>query len=119
MRLHTRKQEASVSTTHLLLLIDRRRFNKAHIFPLLSVFMLLMTSSGTLLLQLAAHTNNAFAMAATHKAALAAPENTAVLTFKNNIERAGLHANEIILNLSNVNAATFGKRVTYPVQGQV
>src|ERR1700730_16133839 len=117
MRLHTRKQEASISTTRLPLLIDRRRFNKAHIFPLLSVFMLLMTSGGTLLLQLAAHTNSAFAIAAPHKTAEGAPANTAVLTFKNNIERTGLHANETILNLSNVNASTFGKRVTYPVQG--
>ncbi|BCL80570.1 hypothetical protein ccbrp13_30350 [Ktedonobacteria bacterium brp13] len=119
MRLHTHKQEKSVCTTRLSLLIGIRRFKKAHIFPLLSAFILLMTSGGTLLFQLVAHTNSAFAMAAPHKATVAAPANTAVLTFKNNIERTGLHANETILNTSNVKAATFGKRVTYPVQGQV
>lgn len=119
MRLYTRKQEKSASTTRHSLLIDMQRFKKAHIFTLLSVFILLMTSGGTLLLQLVAHGNSVFAMAAPNKAAVMAPENTAVLTFKNNIERTGLHANETILNMSNVNASTFGKRVTYPVQGQV
>ena len=53
------------------------------------------------------------------KAAVAAPANTAVTTYKENNAHDGNHATETILNTSNVNKATFGKRVTYPVDGQV
>jgi hypothetical protein len=49
----------------------------------------------------------------------AAPANTAVTTFKNNVERDGQFTNETILNQSNVNVSQFGKRVQYPVDGQV
>src|SRR5258708_3664471 len=50
--------------------------------------------------------------------AAAAPANTAVTTFKNDVERDGQFSNETILNESNVNATQFGKRVQYPVDGQ-
>src|SRR5258707_6317688 len=51
--------------------------------------------------------------------AAAAPANTAVTTFKNNIERDGQFTNETMLNQSNVNVTQFGKRVQYSVDGQV
>jgi hypothetical protein len=51
--------------------------------------------------------------------ALAAPAETAVLTYKANIERTGNYAHEALLNKNNVNASQFGKRVSYPVDGQV
>ena len=51
--------------------------------------------------------------------AAAAPADTAVTTFKNDVERDGDFSNETILNESNVNATQFGKRVQYSVDGQV
>ncbi len=51
--------------------------------------------------------------------AAAAPANTAVTTFHNDNLRTGQNPNETILTTSNVNSSQFGKRVTYPVDGQV
>src|SRR5579859_2078301 len=51
--------------------------------------------------------------------AAAAPANTAVTTFKNDVERDGDFSNETVLNESNVNVSQFGKRVQYSVDGQV
>jgi hypothetical protein len=51
--------------------------------------------------------------------AAAAPANTAVTTFKNDVERDGQFTNETVLNESNVNMSQFGKRVQYSVDGQV
>jgi PQQ-like domain len=48
-----------------------------------------------------------------------APDNTAMLTYKNNNLRTGQDANETLLNTTNVNASTFGKRVSYPVDGAI
>ncbi|HEX6481872.1 MAG TPA: hypothetical protein VF043_23770 [Ktedonobacteraceae bacterium] len=48
-----------------------------------------------------------------------APSNTAVLTFKNDNNRTGQDPNETILNTSNVQPGEFGKRISYPVDGQV
>ena len=48
-----------------------------------------------------------------------APNDTAVLTYKNDAFRTGLNPYETILNTSNVNASQFGKRVSYPVSGNV
>jgi hypothetical protein len=45
--------------------------------------------------------------------------HTAVLTSKNDNWRSGENTNETTLTLSNVNARTFGKRVAYPVDGQI
>jgi hypothetical protein len=59
------------------------------------------------------------ASATPHRHAAAAPADTAVTTFKNDIERDGQFTNETILNQSNVNVTQFGKRVQYPVDGQV
>jgi hypothetical protein len=48
-----------------------------------------------------------------------APANTAVLTYKGDNQRTGQYKHEEILNTSNVNKSQFGKRVTYPVDGQM
>nr|BBH94366.1 hypothetical protein KTA_25650 [Thermogemmatispora argillosa] len=45
--------------------------------------------------------------------------HTAVLTYKNDNWRSGQNTTETILTLSNVNAQSFGKRVAYPVDGQI
>jgi hypothetical protein len=42
-----------------------------------------------------------------------------VLTYKGDNYRTGQNTNETVLNTSNVNVNQFGKRVTYPVDGQV
>jgi hypothetical protein len=49
----------------------------------------------------------------------AAAANSAVTTFRNDNALTGQYPNEAILNTSNVNPSQFGKRVTYPVDGQV
>lgn len=49
----------------------------------------------------------------------AAPANTAVLTYKVDTFHSGLNSHETILTPSNVNASQFGKRASYPVDGQV
>jgi hypothetical protein len=42
-----------------------------------------------------------------------------VLTYHNDGQRTGLNANETILNPTNVNASSFGKVFSYPVDGQI
>jgi hypothetical protein len=49
----------------------------------------------------------------------AAPANSAVTTYRNDNGRTGQYPNETILNTSNVNVSQFGKRVSYPVDGQL
>lgn len=61
----------------------------------------------------------AAAATVTLAAHIAAPADTAVMTFKNDIERDGDFSNEPTLNESNVNVTQFGKRVQYSVDGQV
>ncbi|HEV3172898.1 MAG TPA: malectin domain-containing carbohydrate-binding protein [Actinocrinis sp.] len=56
-----------------------------------------------------------FATTPAHAATLA---NTAVTTHRNDNEHDGQYSSETILNTSNVNSTQFGKRVTYPVDGQ-
>ena len=53
------------------------------------------------------------------QAAHAAPANSAVTTYRNDNGRTGQYSNETILNTSNVNVQHFGKRVSYPVDGQL
>src|SRR5437588_2804113 len=45
--------------------------------------------------------------------------NISVLTFHNYNLRTGQYLHETVLNTSNVNAQSFGKRVSYPVDGQL
>jgi hypothetical protein len=49
----------------------------------------------------------------------AAPPGTAVLTQRGSNSRAGWNGHETILNSHNVSAASFGKRVAYPVDGKI
>ncbi len=51
--------------------------------------------------------------------AAAAPANTAVTTYHNDNLRTGGNTHETILTSGNVSSSQFGKRVTYPVDGQV
>ncbi len=47
------------------------------------------------------------------------PENTAVLTYHNDLFRTGQNTHETILNTKNINSRLFGRRVSYPVDGQI
>ena len=60
-----------------------------------------------------------FAQSAMAQTTAAAPANTAVTTYHNDNLRTGQNPHETILTTSNVNNSQFGKRVTYPVDGQV
>jgi hypothetical protein len=59
------------------------------------------------------------AYAAPHPAASATIDNIAVTTFHNDNYRTGQNLHETILTTANVNAAHFGKRVSYPVDGLI
>ena len=48
-----------------------------------------------------------------------APALASVLTYHNDGQRTGLNANETILTPANVNASSFGKVFSYPVDGQI
>ncbi len=83
-----------------------------------------LTSFIVLLISLIAGTGNALAsasMSASTPAATSniAASNTAVTTYKEDDARTGNHSTETILNTNNVNQNTFGKHVTYPVDGQI
>ncbi len=49
----------------------------------------------------------------------AAAASSAVTTYRNDNGRTGQYPNETVLSTSNVNVSQFGKRVSYPVDGQV
>jgi hypothetical protein len=61
----------------------------------------------------------AFARTPDSPAVNAAPANTAVTTLRNDNGHSGQYTNETVLNTSNVNQSQFGKRVSYPVDGQL
>ncbi len=83
----------------------------------------LLTRAGFLLLMLAGATG--LSSTAYAKAGVAtgtyhpAPANTAVLTNKYDTYRTGENPNETILTTGNVNVNHFGKKLSYPVDGQV
>jgi hypothetical protein len=80
---------------------------------------IITATSRVALLLVVASTILALMYHATLTVAHAAPNNTAVLTYKNDSLRSGQNRTETILNTSNVNASTFGKRISYPVDGYV
>ncbi|HEY6788445.1 MAG TPA: hypothetical protein VI365_14155, partial [Trebonia sp.] len=88
-----------------------------YVLPALWTAVLLVT--GTLLALNVTPTLAQAAPVAAGQLAAAAPADTAVTTFKNDVERDGDFSNETILNESNVNETQFGKRVQYSVDGQV
>src|SRR5215469_12823915 len=49
----------------------------------------------------------------------AAATNSAVTTYRNDNAHTGQYPNETLLNTTNVNVSQFGKRVSYPVDGQL
>jgi hypothetical protein len=65
--------------------------------------------------------NSNSAVSATAQATVILPDfgSVSVLTYHNDGQRTGLNPNETILNPANVNAATFGKQFSFPVDGQV
>src|ERR1700722_13548560 len=94
------------------------RRGRRSVLPALCTAVLLV--AGTLFaLNLTPALAHAAPVTAGRLAAAAAPADTAVTTFKNDVERDGDFSNETILNESNVNATQFGKRVQYSVDGQV
>jgi hypothetical protein len=64
-------------------------------------------------------TGTLIAVNLTQQVAHAAAASTAVTTYRNDNGRTGQYPNETILNTSNVNVSQFGKRVSYPVDGQL
>ncbi len=91
-----------------------KQFHHLRCFFLLSIIILLpmTTFLGTARTLFASSTHIAQKLVVT-------PTNTAVVTYHNDTFRSGLNANKSILTTSNVNSSQFGKRVTYPVDGQV
>ena len=78
------------------------------------LLLLIAAQIGVNLSQRAAQAANA-----AQQAVRAAPVNSAVTTYRNDNGRTGQYPNETILNTSNVNVSQFGKRVSYPVDGQM
>ncbi len=64
------------------------------------------------------HTSSLSSSSAQASQATAAAANTAVTTYKEDNSRSGNHTTETTLNTSNVNQSSFGKRVSYPLDGQ-
>ena len=60
-----------------------------------------------------------FARQVAHATAALAPANSAITTFRNDNAHTGQYPNETLLTTANVNQSQFGKRVSYPVDGQL
>lgn len=86
------------------------RLKRSLIPSLSTLLMLLMISTGTLMTTLLSTQPSVHA---------ATPTNTAAVTYKGDNQHTGQYSHETILNTSNVTVSQFGKRVTYPVDGQV
>ncbi|GCF06725.1 hypothetical protein [Dictyobacter arantiisoli] len=82
---------------------------RRRLYGVISVLILLGIIGGTFL------SLNLFSLISAHAAA----SNTAVLTYKGDNYHTGQYPNETTLNTSNVIASSFGKRISYPVDGQV
>ena len=82
-----------------------------------------VTAFLVLIIGLITGTGDAFASSSTssqvQRTTSTAPANTAVTTYKEDTARTGNHTTETILNTNNVNQSTFGKHVTYAVDGQI
>ena len=93
---------------------DYKQFQPLRCFFLFSIVILLpiTTFLGTTCTLFASSIYNTQKMMTT-------PANTAIVTYHNDPSRSGLNTNESILTTSNVNGSQFGKRVTYPVDGQI
>ncbi|MDQ2902264.1 MAG: malectin [Chloroflexota bacterium] len=85
-----------------------QRSMRSTLVTLCVALLLVVVAGGTLL-----STNFA------RQVAYAAAANSAVTTFRNDNAHTGQYPNETTLNTSNVNQSQFGKRVSYPVDGQV
>jgi hypothetical protein len=97
---------------------SRRRLHFAAISGLALFFLLSLslgvTNTSVFAAPRASHLSSSHAQAS--KAAAAT--NTAVTTYKEDNSRSGNHTTETTLNTSNVNQSSFGKRVSYPLDGQ-
>jgi hypothetical protein len=76
-------------------------------------------TAGTHTISAASVANNAVSATAPVTVVLPDFGSVTVLTYHNDGQRTGLNANETILSPSNVNASSFGKQFSYPVDGQV
>jgi hypothetical protein len=94
-----------------------------------SYFLFAVCCSIVLMLSMGTGTNTALASGGVHYQGLLkvsseghyapAPANTAVTTYHNDNMRTGQDLHETTLTTSSVNASSFGRRVTYPVDGFV
>ncbi len=92
----------------LPLSVHPKKPKRSILIALCAVLLIFVVAGGTLL------TANLL-----RQAVNAAAANSAVTTYRNNNGQTGQYPNETILNTSNVNSSHFGKRVSYPVDGQM
>lgn len=85
---------------------------------LTSLIVLLTLSAGVTGLT-TAHAGSALSSTLPQSPRVAAPADTAVLTYRNDNQHSGVNSHETILTRNNVKAPLFGKHVSYPVDDQV
>src|SRR5260221_14686338 len=96
-----------------------KTFSRWSFITLLTTLVTLLTFLVSMPAGASAQTASASPHTAPSIAHVAGPANTAVLTYKNDTLHSGLNSHETILTPANVNGSQFGKRVSYPVDGQV